>query len=423
MLRIDSKISAALQEIEITRGVPRQRIIEALAEAMKATYERHHGPTPNLEVEVDLNSSSLEAYLSKRVVEEVSDPQLEIPLGEARRLDENAEVGDSLLLETDLGDLGYWDINAVRNIMRNLIRHAEKDRILSEYQTRIYDLITCTMLYEERGDLYVETPSKVEGAIPGKERIPGERLKSGQRLKCLLIEVRVSRKSGPLLIFSRTHPGLIRRLMENEIPEVREGSIEVMAIARDPGFRAKVAVKSNLRELDPVGTCIGSRGVRVTAISHELNEEKIDLVPWREDPFEFIAEALSPAKVLSVEIFEKEKRALVLVPDDQISLAIGKSWRNVKLASRLTKYFLEVKSVSEMATQERASGEEAGGELKPQVEAEAEAKPKPKARPARTRSARAAAAGDGQALETAGRTSGKSPIKEEARRGKEPKKK
>ncbi|OPX22089.1 MAG: hypothetical protein B1H03_05285 [Planctomycetales bacterium 4484_113] len=354
-MKIDAKISGALQEIEVTRGVPRQRIIEALAEAMKAAYERRHGPTPNLEVEVDLNSSSLEAYLSKRVVEQVTDPQIEISLQQARELDQDAEIGDSLLLETDLGDLGYWDINAVRNMVRSLIRHAERDRILAEYQTRLYDLITCTMLYEERGDIFVETPSKVEGVIPSKERITAERVKSGQRIKCLLIEVRANRKSGPLLTFSRTHPGLIRRLMENEIPEVREGSIEVMAIARDPGFRAKVAVKSNLRELDPVGTCIGSRGVRVTAISHELNEEKIDLVPWREDPFEFIAEALSPAKVISVEIFEKEKRALVLVPDDQISLAIGKSWRNVKLASRLTKYFLEVKSVTEMAMEQEAS--------------------------------------------------------------------
>lgn len=377
-MKIDAKISAALQEIEITRGVPRQRIIEALAEAMKAAYERRHGPTPNLEVEVDLNSSSLEAYLSKRVVEEVSNPQLEVSLEEAGQLDENAEVGDSLLLETDLGDLGYWDINAVRNMVRSLIRHAERDRILAQYQTRLYDLITCTMLYEERGDLFVETPSKVEGVIPSKERIPGEHLKSGQRIKCLLIEVRANRKLGPLLTFSRTHPGLIRRLMENEIPEVREGSIEVMAIARDPGFRAKVAVKSNLRELDPVGTCIGSRGVRVTAISHELNEEKIDLVPWREDPFEFIAEALSPAKVISVEIFEKEKRALVLVPDDQISLAIGKSWRNVKLASRLTKYFLEVKSVTEMAMDQEAVGKVVSGKNETPAQSSAETKPKAK---------------------------------------------
>jgi len=363
-MKLDSKVTAALQEIEITRGVPREHIIQALAEAIKAAYERKHGPTPNLEVEVDMASSTIDAYLSKRVVEDVTNEELEISLEEAKSYDENAEVGDYLLIETEMGDLGYWGVNTAKNMVKNLIRQAEKDRIQNEFRTKLFDLISCTVQYEERRDVYVETPNKVEGVIPGKERIQDEPARPGQRIKCLLVEVRSGKKSGPLLVFSRTHPDLIRRLMENEIPEVREGSIEIMAIARDPGFRAKVAVKSNLPELDPVGTCIGSRGVRVTAISHELNEEKIDLVPWRADPFEFIAEALSPAKVLSVEIFENEKRALVVVPDDQISLAIGKSWRNVKLASRLTKYFLEVKSVSEIEAAEgsKSTDDDAGGE-------------------------------------------------------------
>ena len=354
-MRIDAKVSAALQEIEVTRGVPRQRIIEALVEAMKAAYERKHGPTPNLELEVDMASSTIEAYLSKKVVKKVESHDLEISLEEARSYDPSAEDNDFLLIEIELGDLGYWGVATAKTMIKSLIRQAEKDHIQREYRTRTYDLISCTVQYEERGDLFVETPDKVEGIVPMKERIAHERVRPGQRLKCMLVEVRSGKRSGPLLVFSRTHPDLIRRLMENEIPEVREGSIEIMAIARDPGFRAKVAVKSNLPELDPVGTCIGSRGVRVTAISHELSEEKIDLVPWRADSFEFIAEALSPAKVLSVEIFENEKRALVIVPDDQISLAIGKSWRNVKLASRLTKYFLEVKSVSEMEANDTGS--------------------------------------------------------------------
>jgi N utilization substance protein A len=361
-MKLDAKVTAALQEIEVTRGVPREHIIEALGEAIKAAYERKHGPTPNLEIEVDMASSTIDVYLSKRVVEKPENPVLEISLEEAKSYDESAEIGDYLLIETEMGDLGYWGVNAAKNMVKNLIRQAEKDRIQNEFKTKVFDLISCTVQYEERRDVYLETPNKVEGVIPGKERIPDEPARPGQRIKCMLVEVRSGKKSGPLLVFSRTHPDLIRRLMENEIPEVREGSIEIMAIARDPGFRAKVAVKSNLPELDPVGTCIGSRGVRVTAISHELNEEKIDLVPWRADSFEFIAEALSPAKVLSVEIFENEKRALVVVPDDQISLAIGKSWRNVKLASRLTKYFLEVKSVSEIEAEEGGQPEGKGGE-------------------------------------------------------------
>ncbi len=349
-MKIDPRVSAALQEIEVTRGVSRQRIIEVLVEAMKGAYERKNGPTTNLEIEVDLPTATIDAYLSKKVVAEVTDPVLEMSIEEARGYDPNAEEGDSLLIETEMSDVGYWGVATAKTMMKNLIRQAEKEHIQREYKTRILDLITCTVEFDERGDVFVMTPDKVEGVIPQKERIPDENLRAGQRVKCLLVEVRSGKKNGPLLVFSRTHPDLIRRLMENEIPEVREASIELMAIAREPGFRSKVAVKSNLPELDPVGTCIGSRGVRITAISHELNEEKIDLVPFRADPFEFIAEALSPAKVISVEIFESEKRAMVVVPDDQISLAIGKSWRNVKLASRLTKYFLEVRSVTENDT-------------------------------------------------------------------------
>jgi len=354
---------SALAEIEATRGVPREQIVEALAQAVKAAYEKRNGPTPNLEIEIDLAKATIEAYLSKTVVAKPTNPSLEISLKEAKALypGEEIEIGDTLLIETEIGDLGYWGVNTAKIIIRNLIRQAEREKILNEYKTKLYDLVTCTVLYEERGDVFVETLSRVEGVIPAKERIPNEVLKPNQRVKCLLIEVRANRKSGPMLVLSRTHPDLIKRLMENEIPEVREGSIEVMAIARDPGFRSKVAVKSNLPELDPVGTCIGTRGVRVTAISNELNEEKIDLVPWREDPFEFIAEALSPAKVASVEIFMDEKRAVVIVPDDQISLAIGKAWRNVKLASRLTKYFLEVRSMSEAEAQVPSGSETSEG--------------------------------------------------------------
>jgi N utilization substance protein A len=368
-MKIDPKVSAALQEIEVTRGVPRARIIEVLVEAMKAAYLRKHGDASNLEIEVDLAAATIDAYLSKKVVAEVADPLLEMTLEEARAFDPNADVGDSLLTETEIGDVGYWGVATAKTMMKNLIRQAEKDRIQKDYKTRTYDLLTCTVQFEERGDIFIETPDKVEGVIPLKERIPDEPARAGQRMKCLLVEVRSGKKNGPLLVFSRTHPDLIKRLMENEIPEVREGSIEIMGIAREPGYRSKVAVKSHLPELDPVGTCIGSRGVRITAISHELSEEKIDLVPYRVDPFEFIAEALSPAKVISVEIFETEKRAMVIVPDDQISLAIGKSWRNVKLASRLTKYFLEVRSVTEAANPHpTAPAKDSSKPKKPRVE-------------------------------------------------------
>lgn len=349
-MKLDSKFMAAIQEIESSRGIPRERILQALAQGVAAAYEKNTGPATNLEVEINAQTGVIEAFLSKRVVEDVSDPTAEISLAEANAIDDSAEVGDSIQIEADISLLGNLAIHTFKQRVKTLIREAERDKVLQLYGDRLFELINVTVLYVEHGDIYVETPDKIEGIIPYKEQIPRERPNPGQRMKCLLIEVRNVRKA-PMLVFSRAHADLLRELMRNEIPEVREGNIEIVAIARDPGYRAKVAVRSRLPELDPVGSCIGSRGIRITAISHDVHDEKIDLVLYKEDPFEFIAEALSPAKVLSVEIFDDERRGVVVVPDDQISLAIGKGWRNVKLASKLTRYYLDVKSVSEMNTE------------------------------------------------------------------------
>jgi N utilization substance protein A len=348
-MKLDTRFTAAIQEIEATRGIERASIIAALEEGVRAAYEKSYGSVTNLAVDIDLRASQIEAYLSKTVVEDVADPKLEIDLESAQEINPEAELGDELEIEVDIDNLGQLAIHSFKQKMRTLIRDAERDKIISLYSNRLYEMINCTVLYTERGDLYVETPDKIEGIIPYKEQIPRERPVPGARIKVLLTEVRNVRKA-PMLVFSRTHADLLRELMKNEIPEVREGNIEIVAIARDPGYRSKVAVRSKLPELDPVGSCIGTRGIRITAISHDVFDEKIDLVQWREDPFEFIAEALSPAKVMSVEIFEDERVAQVVVPDDQISLAIGKGWRNVKLASKLTRYKLDVKSVTEMSS-------------------------------------------------------------------------
>ena len=347
-MKLDPQFAAAIQEIETTRGIPRDRIVDALRQGFEAAYEKNFGSASNLEVEVNLRTGVIEAYLTKTVVEDVQDENEEISLAEAREVEEGAEIGDSLGFEADMTSLGNLAIHTFKQKLKSLIKDAERDKVMRLYGDRIFEMINCTVLFVERGDVYVETPDKVEGIIAYKEQIPRERLNPGQRVKCLLTEVRNVRKA-PMLVFSRTHADLLRELMKNEVPEVREGNIEIVAISRDPGYRAKVAVRSKLPELDPVGSCIGSRGIRITAISHDVNDEKIDLVLWKEDPFEFIAEALSPAKVMSVELFEEERKGIVVVPDDQISLAIGKGWRNVKLASKLTRYFLDVKSQSEMA--------------------------------------------------------------------------
>jgi transcription termination/antitermination protein NusA len=356
-MKLDAKFTAALQEIEATRGVSRERILEALVEGVQAAWEKTNGTGVELDVEINLQSGIIEAFLVKRVVQTVTDPKVEISIERAREMNTEAELGDTIDLPADISSLGNLAIHTFKQRVKSLIRDAERDKVVDLYGSRLYELINCTVLYTERGDLYVETPDKIEGIIPYEDQIPRERPQPGQRLKALLIEVRNVRKA-PMLRFSRTHADLLRELMKNEIPEVREGNIEIVSIARDPGHRAKVAVRTNLSELDPVGSCIGSRGIRITAISHEVNDEKIDLVLYKEDPFEFIAEALSPAKVMSVEIFEGQRRALVIVPDDQISLAIGKGWRNVKLASKLTRYKLDVKSVSEMEREQGVTFED-----------------------------------------------------------------
>ena len=216
-MKLDPKFAAVVQEIESTRGIPRERIINALKEGVHAAYEKSNGVTPNLEIEINLQSGLIEAFLSKRVVEEVTDPLLELSLTQANAVDAGAEIGDSILQEADISGLGNLAIHTFKQKVKSLIRDAERDKVLALYGNRLYELINCSVLYYERGDLYVETPDKIEGIIPYKEQIPREHPGPGQRIKCLLTEVRNVRKA-PLLVFSRTHNDLIRELMKNEIP-------------------------------------------------------------------------------------------------------------------------------------------------------------------------------------------------------------
>lgn len=270
-MKLDSKIMGVFSEIESTRGVPREQIILALKDAVATAYEKTHGHTRNLVVEITFGvEGEIEAYLEKEVVQTVTDPRTQIALGEARDLDGTADIGDSVLAEVELDDLGFLAVHYAKQRIVNLIREAEKDQIMHEFKMKVYQLFNATVLYRDRGDVYIEV-GKAEGVIPFKEQIGSEDLKPNARIKVVLVDVRSSKKNS-MLIFSRTHPDLVRRLMENEIPEVREGAIEIVAIAREPGHRAKVAVRSNLPELDAVGACIGSKGIRILAISNEIGD-------------------------------------------------------------------------------------------------------------------------------------------------------
>src|SRR3990172_2699214 len=281
-MRLDPSIVSALQEVEVSEGVPREVIVEALGEVIRVAYYKSYGPVDNLVVDVKFgNENEIEAYLKKVIVAEVTDPSTEIWISEEKLENEEAEEGDFMLSEVNLDNLGLLAIHYARQKIKSAIKDAKRNRVLGKFKDRVFDIINGTVLYVDRQDVLIEVEGDVEAILPYREQIPSERYIPGQRLKALLVEVRTGRK-GPMLVVSRTHPDLIRRLMENGIPEVLEGAIEIVAIARDAGQRAKVAVKSNIPELDPVGTCIGSKGIRILAISHELNDEKIDLILHKE---------------------------------------------------------------------------------------------------------------------------------------------
>lgn len=356
-MKLNPTIVTALQEVESIHGVPREVIVDSLKEAIRTAYYKSNGPIDNLVVDVQFgDENEIEAYLRKVVVAEVQDERTEISIEDARAEIDDAEEGDIYLTEVPLDNLSYLAIHYAKQKIVSVIKDAKRLSVLQKYKDRQFQIINGTVLFVEKHDVFVEVDGDVEAILPYREQIQTERFVPGQRIKALLIEVKTARKS-PMLVLSRAHPDLIRRLMENEIPEVREGAIEIVSIARDPGHRAKVAVRSHIPELDAVGTCIGTKGIRILAISHELQDEKIDLIPFKEDPFEYIREALSPAAVISVEIFEDERKAIVIVPNDQISLAIGRGWRNVKLASKITKYWLDVKSSKENEDPDAAAAE------------------------------------------------------------------
>ncbi len=362
-MKLDPGVVEALAEIERERGIEQERLVELLKEAFVAAWRKENGEDKEIQIEINLAARPpvVEGYIEKEVVEEVTDPSTQVSLADAReKVGEEAEVGDIVLVEVDLEDFGLLAVDYFRHQLQELLREEERGRVYEQFKDRVFEVFNVKVLYRDRGDVYVEVEEKYEGIIPRREQIPTERYDNGTRLKALLIEVQPNRS--PMLVFSRAHPKLIEKLFEHEVPEVAEGNIEIVAIARDPGHRAKVAVRSKIPEIDPVGTCIGTKGIRVTAVSSEIANEKIDLIEWKDDPFELIAESLSPAKVYSVEIFEDTNRAEVIVPDDQIAIAIGRGWRNVKLASRITGYHIEVKSMSEAGLTPEEEEEEGEGD-------------------------------------------------------------
>jgi len=343
---MNTEFLQAVQEIEKQKGIPAEVLLEATEQALLSAYKKNYGINQNARVHIDRVTGEVKVYVLKTVVEEVTDPRLEVRVEEAREKDPRLNVGDVLEIEVTPRNFGRIAAQNAKQVVIQRIREAERNQIFEEFSGREGDIITGIVRRIDQKNIYVDL-GKTEAILPPQEQIPGENYSFGDRIKAYLVEVKKTSK-GPNIILSRTHPGLLKRLLELEIPELYDGTVELKSIAREAGSRSKIAVYSKDENVDPVGACVGNKGLRIKNIVDELNGEKIDVVKWSPDPVKFIANALSPAKVTSVEVFEDEKIARVIVPDFQLSLAIGKEGQNARLAAKLTGWKIDIKSESQV---------------------------------------------------------------------------
>lgn len=337
----------ALRQIEKEKDIPLDVLLSTIESALETAYKKNYAATGDIRVRVTLAKSGFKVYCQKDVVEGVRNDHTEISVDEARKYNPDAVVGSSIEIEVTPENFGRIAAQTAKQVVVQRIREAERERVYEDFGDRIGEVVTGTVQRREQRNVFINL-GKVEALLPPPEQVPTEPYKFGDRLKVYVLEVRRTPR-GPQVIVSRTHPTLIRRLFELEVPEIVEGIVTIKSVAREAGARTKIAVASTDDKVDPVGACVGHRGTRVQAVVNELYDEKIDIVRWNEDPAKFIAESLSPAKALSVKADEEAKTALVVVPDSQLSLAIGKSGQNVRLAARLTGWRIDIRSESQLA--------------------------------------------------------------------------
>ncbi|MBS4536009.1 transcription termination/antitermination protein NusA [Clostridium sp. D2Q-14] len=334
----------ALEEIEKNKGVSKDILIETIEAALISAYKRNFGSSQNVEVLVDNNTGDVNVYAQKEVVNDVEDNLLQISLEDAKEIDIKYEVGDIIKIEVTPKNFGRIAAQTAKQVVVQRIREAERDIIFDEFINRENEIVT-GVIQKLNNNVLVDL-GKAEGVLLPSEQIKGETYNHNSRIKTYIIEVKKTTK-GPQILLSRSHPGLVKRLFELEVPEIQEGIVDIYSISREAGSRTKIAVHSNDENVDPVGACVGQNGSRVKVIVDELNGEKIDIINWSNDPGEFIANSLSPAKVLKVDVNEEEKNATVIVPDYQLSLAIGKEGQNARLAAKLTSWKIDIKSESQ----------------------------------------------------------------------------
>jgi N utilization substance protein A len=363
----------AITQLSAEKNLPKEVVIAAVEAALVSAYRKDNfAPNQNVSVKISLSSGKVQVWAEKMVVERVQDARAEISLDEARRVKADAKIGDPVMVEATPHNAGRIAAQTAKQVILQRLHEAEHSAILEEYAGREGALITGLVQRVEPRQVFVDL-GRTEAILPGTEQVPSERYRVGQRLKVIILEV-VKTNKGPRVIVSRSHPDLVRRLFETEVPEIYNGTVEVKSIAREAGSRSKVAVAARQEGVDPVGCCVGLRGIRIQNIVTELNGEKIDVVAWSPEVAAFIANALSPAQILSVELHRGDSVATVVVPDRQLSLAIGKEGQNVRLAAKLTAWRIDIKNAStaeaeKVAAEAARAAKAAEAETVSQVEA------------------------------------------------------
>lgn len=358
----------ALDDLEREKNISKEEIIEAIQKAVKTTYERNYGKEQNVEVTIDQESGEVMVQYNKVVVEEVLDDNTEVSLEEARSYDERYEIGDEIPYQVNPKDFGRIAAQTAKQVVVQSIREAERKNIYNQFIGRKEQLITGRVerVTENRVFLSVEN---TECSLSKAEQVNGETLEQGQYVKLYLMDVKENQKGTQLLV-SRSHPGLVRELFKLEIPEIADGIVEIKNVAREAGSRTKIAVYSHDENVDPVGACVGNRGSRVQTIVDELNDEKIDIIEWSEDPAVLISNVLRPAAVEAVYVDEDNETAIAVVPEQQLSLAIGKSGQNVRLAAKVSKWKIDIKSKTQLEESGFDFDEYDDEDAEPQTDAE-----------------------------------------------------
>ena len=333
-----------IDQVSRDKGIDSKTLIEALEEAVSSAVKKKFGSEYELEVSFNTEIGEIEVFEFKEVVENVTDKRLQVSLEEARKLDPESEIGDSLGMKTEIDALGRIAAQSAKQVITQRLREAERDAVYDDFRGRKGEIINGIVQRFDKGSIIVNL-GKSEAELPAKEQIPKETYMQGDRIRAYIYDVKQFSR-GPQIILSRTHPNLLSALFENEVPEISDGIVTIMQIAREPGSRAKIAVASKDRDVDPVGACVGMKGSRVQAVVQELRGERIDIIKWDPDTAKFVCNALAPAEILRVIVDEENRSMEVVVQDDQLSLAIGKRGQNVRLASRVTNWKLDVISDS-----------------------------------------------------------------------------